>query len=77
MTGEAHLLDAPVLAHRQLHPQLITTERIEVLELQIRVLELGRWGAPVMRTLVVVEDVLAVEVVHVLSVATLGIWFVA
>jgi hypothetical protein len=30
-----------------------------------------------MRTLVVVEDVLAVEVVHVLSVATLGIWFVA
>ena len=48
---------APTL---QLHLQLVAAERVVVLELEVGVLEL----APVVGPLVVLEDLLAVEVVH-------------
>src|SRR5215207_9215628 len=57
---EAHVRDAAVLAHAELDLELVAAERVVVLELQVRVLEL----AEVPRLLVVLEDVLAIQVVH-------------
>src|SRR5439155_2138492 len=57
---EAQVLDRAVLADLQLHAQLIAAQRVDVLELEVRIGEL----APVVGALVVAEDLLAVQVVH-------------
>jgi len=59
VAGEAHLGDLVVL-DAQLDLQLVAAERVEVLELEVGVLQL----TPVMGLLVVLEDLLAVEIVH-------------
>ena len=59
MAGEPDLGDLVVL-DAQLDLQLVAAERVEVLELEVGVLEL----APVMGLLVVLEDLLALEIVH-------------
>src|SRR5215204_1363389 len=60
VAGEAQLLDAVVAVDLDLHLQLVAAERVEVLELEIGLGQL----APVVRLLVVLEDVLPVELVH-------------
>src|SRR5262249_47027333 len=60
VAGEAQGLDAVVAVDLDLHLQLVAAQRVEVLELEVGVFEL----APVMRLLVVLEDVLSVELVH-------------
>ena len=60
VAGEADLLDAVLAVELELDLQLVAAERVEVLELEVRVFQL----APIMRLLVVIQDVLAVEVVH-------------
>src|SRR4051794_21009204 len=57
---EAHVLDAVLPVDLELHLQLVAAQRVEVLVLEVGVAQL----APVMRLLVVIQDVLAVEVVH-------------
>ena len=52
--------DLAVAVDLELDLQLVAAQRVEVLRLEVGVLEL----APVMRGLVVLQDVLAVEVVH-------------
>ena len=60
VAGEGDLRDASLVVERELHLQLVAAERVVVLELEVGILE----RAPVPGTLVVLEDVLAVEVVH-------------
>jgi hypothetical protein len=47
-----------------LHRQLVPAQRVQIVELQVDSLELRRRRSPVVRALVVIEDVLAVEIVH-------------
>jgi hypothetical protein len=61
---EADPLDPLVRAYRQLDRELIPAQRVEVMELKVDSLELGLRWAPVSRTLVVLQDVLAVQLVH-------------
>ena len=63
MAGEPHSLIRPSLVDGKLHGQFVAAERIQVVELEVRPLDrIGR-RTPVVRMLVVVEDVLAVELV--------------
>src|SRR5207248_5800019 len=64
VTREANVLDPAIAVDRQLHLQLVATERIQVLVLEVGMLDRGARRAPVVRVLVVVEDVLAIQVVH-------------
>src|SRR3954453_17657403 len=57
---EAHLVDPPVLPHLQHDLELVAAQRVVVLGLQVRRLH----RPPVVGPLVVLEDLLAVEVVH-------------
>src|SRR3954470_17523801 len=57
---EADVLDRAVVAHAEHHAQLVAAQRVRVLELEVR----GLHHAPVVRALVVVEDLLAIQVVH-------------
>ena len=59
VAGEGDVGDLAV-ADAQLHLELVPAQRVGVLELEVGVLDL----TPVMRVLVVVEDLLAVQVVH-------------
>ena len=64
MPGEAQVGDAAFAVERELHAQLVAAERVVVLELEVRRLQLRRRRRPVVGPLVVLEDLLAVEVVH-------------
>src|SRR3954453_21527038 len=57
---EADVLDRARVVDAQHHAQLVATKRVRVLELEVRRLH----RAPVVRALVVVEDLLAIQVVH-------------
>src|SRR3954471_14540183 len=57
---EADVLDRAVVGHAQHDAQLVAAQRVRVLELEVRRLH----DAPVVRALVVVEDLLAIQVVH-------------
>ena len=64
MAREADLGDAAVAVEAELDAQLVAAERVEVLELEVGVLHLGMGWGPIPGLLVVLEDLLAVEVVH-------------
>src|SRR4051812_43689819 len=57
---EADVLDRAVAGDAEHHAQLIAAQRVRVLELEVRRLH----HAPVVRALVVVEDLLAIEIIH-------------
>jgi hypothetical protein len=61
---EAHALDALVGVDGELDRQLIAAQRVEIVELKVYAVELGLGRAPVVGPLVVLQDVLAIEVVH-------------
>src|SRR3954451_23863166 len=60
VAGEAQILDAALVVGAQLDAQLVAAERVGVLEGQVVRVEV----APVVRPLVVLEDLLAVDRVH-------------
>ena len=62
MPGEPDLRDPPVGIDRELYRQLVAAERVQVVEFEVDAL--ARSSTPVVRPLVVVEDVLAIQVVH-------------
>src|SRR3954452_4984768 len=60
VAAERHLGDPALVVEHQLHAQLVAAERVVVLELEVG----GLQRAEVVRSLVVLEDLLPVELVH-------------
>src|SRR5919198_3652220 len=68
VAGEAQVGDLAVAVDLDLDLQLVPAERVVVLELEVGVLQL----APVVRLLVVLEDLLAIEIIHQANTSSTG-----
>src|SRR4051812_7643200 len=64
VAGEGDVGDLAVLADPDLDLELVAAQRVRVEELHVRVVQLGLGWAPIVRALVVLEDVLAIQIVH-------------
>src|SRR6185295_2388189 len=64
VAGEADVLDLAVAVELELHLELVAAQGVEVVGLEVGFVQFGFGWGPITRVLVVLEDVLAVEVVH-------------